>query len=157
MYLLVNKFISLIGGFSESLTEDEKRNFSCYEIDVEACEDSCKAVVASEGNSYLVTDESEIRGLCHNDKRIFFKLEGKVLRSLTISKDAKRYAALAVEIQEHKKFLKDTDWSPVKCLELGVKISEKYPDIHQQQSQARAQINQNEQEMNQLTSTPKSR
>ena len=152
MYLLVNKPTPLIGGFSQMLTEEEKKSFTYYEIDVEACRDFCEAIVASRGNSYLVSDESEIKKLYQErrNKQYFFKLEDKILHPLPVSENIKRHNALRSEVRQQEAFLRKTDWTVVKCLELGIAISEKYPDIHQQRTQARAQINQNEQQMNQL-------
>ena len=151
MYLLLNKLVPLIGGFSQKLTTDEKRIFTWYAIDVEACKASCEAIVASRGNSYLVADEGQIKELYREeDKQLFFKLEDKVLKPLAVQQSAKQYTALRAEIREQEELLRKTDWTVVKCLELGITVSEKYPDIHQQRTKARAQINQNEQHMNQL-------
>lgn len=152
MHLLLNRSTPLIGGFSEELTEDERRTFTWHEIDVEACEDACEAVVDSKGNSYLVSDEAAIKDLYRagDDRQLFFKLEGKVLKPVAVSQAAKQYAALGDEIAKCMKLLQDTDWVVVKCMELGIKLSDAYPDTHQKRVQARAQINENQQKMRQL-------
>ena len=150
MHILINRPIPLIGGFSEKPTEREKRAFTCCEVDVGACKTACDAIVASRGNSYLVSDESEIKPLYSHDKQLFFTLRGKVLQPLAVSESAEQYAALRREIGQCKRWLQETDWTVVKCLELGIKASEKYPEIHRQRTEARAQINENEQRMNEL-------
>lgn len=148
MYLLINRLIPLIGGFSEEPTESEKKAFIHREIDVEACKTACDAIVASRGNSYLVADESEIKHLYSHDKQMFFTLRDKVLQPLAVSESAEQYAALRAEIGKCKNLLQDTDWTVIKCLELGIKVGEKYPEIHRQRTQSRARINENEQRIN---------
>ncbi len=148
MYLLINQPVPLIGGFSEKLTETEKKVFVHRKIDVDACKTACNAIVASQGNSYLVADESEIKQLYSHDKELFFTLQGKILQPLAASQSVKQYDALQREIGQYKKLLRDTDWTVVKCLELGIKVGEKYPEIHRQRTKARAQINKDEQQMN---------
>ncbi len=150
MRVLINKSFPLIGGFSEELIEDEKRAFIHYEIDVQACKTACDAIVASRGNSYLVSDESEIEQLYSHDKELFFTLQGKVLPPLDVNQSVKQYAALRREVGQCKRLLQETDWTVVKCMELGIKVSEKYPEIHRQRTEARARINENEQRMNEL-------
>ncbi len=150
MYILINRLIPLIGGFSEKPTEAEKKAFIHREIDVEACKTSCDAIVSSGGNSYLVADKSEIKHVYTHDKQLFFTLRGKVLQPLAVGESAEQYAALRTEISQCKKQLQDTDWTVTKCLELGIKVSEKYPEIHRQRIQFRARINENEQQVNRL-------
>ena len=129
-----------------------RRNFSCHAIDVEACKAACEAVVASKGNSYLVAEESQIKDFYRPEKtqQGFFKLEDKILKPLSVPERARQYAASRAEIRKQGAFLKKTDWIVVKCLELGIAVSEKYPTLHQQRTQARTQINQKQQEINQL-------
>lgn len=45
------------------------------------------------------------------------------------------------KIRELKYYLSETDWAVVKCMELGISIAEKYPEIYQKRTEARAKIN----------------
>ena len=47
----------------------------------------------------------------------------------------------ADEIRHLKKYLSDTDYMVVKCMELAVSMSEAYPEAHQKRLEARARIN----------------
>lgn len=47
----------------------------------------------------------------------------------------------AEEIAELKQYLTDTDYCVIKCMELGVAISEAYPEVHQKRTEARERIN----------------
>ena len=52
------------------------------------------------------------------------------------------------EIYTLKAYLSETDYTVIKCMELGVSISEAYPEIHQKRSEARARINELEEVIN---------
>ena len=52
------------------------------------------------------------------------------------------------EMYRLKKYLENTDYTVIKCMELGVSISEAYPEIHQKRSEARARINELEEVIN---------
>lgn len=45
------------------------------------------------------------------------------------------------EIWKLKKYLSETDWAVVKCMELGISMAEKYPELYQKRTEARAKIN----------------
>lgn len=47
----------------------------------------------------------------------------------------------AMEIWELKRYLSATDWAVVKCMELGISMAEKYPELYQKRTEARAEIN----------------
>lgn len=49
--------------------------------------------------------------------------------------------SLESEYAQLKKYLTDTDWHVIKCMELGVSMAVRYPEVHQQRTEARERIN----------------
>ena len=45
------------------------------------------------------------------------------------------------EIERLKRYLADTDYTVVKCMELGVSVADTYPEITKYRAEARARIN----------------
>ena len=48
---------------------------------------------------------------------------------------------LTMQINSYKRYLSETDWVVAKCYELGLTVSEEYPDIYALRVAARTQIN----------------
>ena len=52
------------------------------------------------------------------------------------------------EIHQLKSYLSDTDYTVIKCMELGVSVADTYPEIHQKRADARTRINELEEVIN---------
>ena len=52
------------------------------------------------------------------------------------------------EIITLKSYLFDTDYTVIKCMELGVSVADTYPEIHQKRADARTRINELEEVIN---------
>lgn len=51
------------------------------------------------------------------------------------------------EMERLKRYLTETDYTVIKCMELGESISEVYPEVHQKRAECRKRINELEEKI----------